>query len=348
MLGIAATLVVLAGLALQEGIPATTDDGKKVKLLPDGRWVYVIRPVVEDSVRGNRTRELKLPNSDASLWIDPEKWSVQTTEGIRTVLAHKNGKLYGVFVSEGIGGISTQAVRDAALANWQRLDANAKILAEQRHVLHGKSTMRIEAEFTTRGVTFGSIGYYFGGTKSNLQALAFTVKTEVDAYRAEMTEFIEGLEIREPAAPEAVAPAVAKLSAGKFELTYDAKKWRASKDSDGVFSLQLLAGDAYARLIPEGIEIGVEALLDIALQNAGRESASPIELADKGEMTIGGTTFRTLRFDASPKGIALSFWGCYWGGKRGAVQLIAYTGKAIFPKFEDEFRQLFQGLKILE
>ncbi len=191
----------------QPPIHATTDDGRRVLLLPDGSWrlePQAVKPQQTSAFRksAKATSKITVPYGDAIFWLDPNKWTESRRENGRVRFEHRNGKIFGMIVSENIGGVPTGAMKQPALLNARELDPEAHAVSEQRRVVNGREVLYMEFDGTTAGVPIRFSGYYHGGVRSNLQVLAYTIRSEAEALRAEMEEFLNGIEIREASTPE--------------------------------------------------------------------------------------------------------------------------------------------------
>lgn len=342
-------------LVSEAQIRATTDDGKRVQLLPDGTWKYetAVRPSPPAAATRRKsaaaTTRVAVPFGDALFWMDGARWKEQSREGGRVVFLGDDEKSFGMIVSEGLGGVPTSSMKNVALTNAKKLDPDARVVFEERRVINGRELLYLEMDVTGQGIPFRFTGYYHGGTKSNLQVIGYTVRGEFEATRKGLEEFINGIEIREPSAPEPAKTVEADpglLTYGNFLLKFDPEVWKADPPSSaGTWQLASRTGEAYAKLIAEKYEIPIDSLQQIALEKM-KEQDPKMRLVSKREVTVSGVRVRELQIDTAPGGIPVTFLGYYYGGKGGAVQLLTWSAPAEFASQRAVLQSLLDGLVI--
>lgn len=352
---LAVALLCALPLASQAQIRATTDDGKRVQLLPDGTWKYetAVRPSSPAAAARRKsaaaTTRVAVPFGDALFWMDGARWKEQSREGGRVVFIGDDAKSFGMIVSEGLGGVPTSSMKNVALTNAKKLDPNARVVFEERRVINGRELLYLEMDVTGQGIPFRFTGYYHGGTKSNLQVIGYTVRGEIEATRKGLEEFINGIEIREPSAPEPekiVEADPGQLSYGNFTLKFDPEVWKAdAPTAAGTWQLASRSGEAYAKLIAEKYEIPIDSLQQIALDKM-KEQDPKMRLVSQREITVSGVRVRELQIDTAPGGIPVTFLGYYYGGKGGAVQLLTWSAPAEFATQRALLQSLLDGLVI--
>lgn len=140
-----------------------------------------------------------------------------------------------------------------------------------------------------------------------------------------------------------------KAKHGGFSVWYDDTKWIKSpgEDEEGRIEFKLKRGDGYAIAIVEELGIPIATLKELALENA--QSAAPDTKIVFEEMrTVNGKQVLCMRMDGSVKGIPFRYFGYYYGGKQGSIQLLTFTGTQIFAKYEQDFVEFLNGLEINE
>ena len=153
--------------------------------------------------------------------------------------------------------------------------------------------------------------------------------------------------------PHSIAPrstegkTLFKAPQGNFGIWYDPAKWtvRQDADSEGRIHFKLKRGDAYALVLIEEIPVPTRNLKSVALANA-KEAASDAKITFEGTTTIDGKEVLILKMDGTVQEIPFRYYGYYYGGKNGTIQVLSFTGQAIFQKYEDEFTEFLNGLVI--
>jgi hypothetical protein len=140
-----------------------------------------------------------------------------------------------------------------------------------------------------------------------------------------------------------------KTQRGSFGIWFDEGKWKKTKtdEVDGKTYFHLIAADGYAMVISEGLSIPIESLKNIALENF-REAAPDAKIVFDEKRIVNGTEVLCLRMDGTTQGIPFSFFGYYFGGKEGTIQLVTYTGQNLMDKYKVEFTTFLNGLEIFK
>lgn len=135
------------------------------------------------------------------------------------------------------------------------------------------------------------------------------------------------------------------ISSGNFRLIYKPTKWRVQKNTTDVFELTHVKGAAYARFIIGQRRLSTEKLVEVAIEDFKKADAGAHEISREPK-TIDGVTIISLRVEAVPRGVPLTFWGYYFGGDAGTVQILTYVGSSSFEKYEPDLGELLDGLQI--
>jgi len=61
---------------------------------------------------------------------------------------------------------------------------------------------------------------------------------------------------------------------------------------------------------------------------------------------VNGAEVLMLRLEGTIQGIAFTYFGYYFGGPAGSVQVVTYTGQNLFKEFRPDFEDLLNGLKV--
>lgn len=138
-------------------------------------------------------------------------------------------------------------------------------------------------------------------------------------------------------------------SRGKFKIWYDENKWALSKavpDADGRTQFRLLSGDGYVMVIAEGLSIPLETLKQLAFDNAKGAAPDALIVAEE-KRTVNGKEILFMRIDGTVRQIPFTYYGYYYGGNEGTIQVIAFTGQNLIDKYKEEFTNFLNGLEIV-
>jgi len=138
-----------------------------------------------------------------------------------------------------------------------------------------------------------------------------------------------------------------KATQGNFGLWYDASKWSLSPNNDveGRIQFKLKRGDAYGMLIIEELPIPLTTLKAAALANA-KSAAPDAKITFEGNTNIDGKDVLIMKIDGTIEEIPFRYFGYYYGGKNGTIQVLTYTGQSLFEKYEQDLAEFLNGLVI--
>jgi hypothetical protein len=126
-------------------------------------------------------------------------------------------------------------------------------------------------------------------------------------------------------------------------LAYDPAKWTLlPSDKPGRRQLTHREGDGYALIFAERLQMPMAALKNIVLQNA-RTAAPDAKVVREEQRTVNGVTVTCLEMTGTTQGIPFRYFGYYYAGKSGTIQVITYTGDSLFPEYRADFEDLLNG-----
>ena len=138
-----------------------------------------------------------------------------------------------------------------------------------------------------------------------------------------------------------------KAPQGGFGIWYDKTKWTMEPQTDdqGRLQFKLKRGDAYAIVLIEELNIPLATLKEVALQNA-KEAAADAQIVFQETRTVNKKEVLCMKLDGTIKGISFRYYGYYYGGKLGSIQLLTFTGRDLFSKYEQDLTDFLNGLEI--
>jgi len=142
------------------------------------------------------------------------------------------------------------------------------------------------------------------------------------------------------------AISVVKARGDKFLIWYNPLKWNQKKSADSDRpTLVHKDGDIYAMILAERYAMTPEALKELALKNA-LNVAPDTKVTHEEQRIVNGKKVLCMRMDGTIEGIQFTYYGYYYAGKSGIVQLITYTSQNLFPEYEAEMTEFLNGLVI--
>ena len=133
------------------------------------------------------------------------------------------------------------------------------------------------------------------------------------------------------------------------KLRYNPAKWQqgATTTIPGRQQLRHLSGDGYAMTISERIAVPMASLKKIVLTNA-RNAAPDAAITFDETRKVNGATVEAMQITGTTQGIPFRYYGYYFSGTAGTVQIICYTGESLFPDYKADFEELLNGLQASE
>ena len=145
----------------------------------------------------------------------------------------------------------------------------------------------------------------------------------------------------------ASATSVVDIHAGSTRLSYDPARWTAEPGTDRTkMTFQHVDGDGYALVIRERLQMSLDALKEIALNNAV-QAAPDARIVFEESRVVNGAPVLCLMIEGTTSGIAFTYYGYYYSGKSGIVQIVTYTGQNLFEEYKPEFENFLNGFEVV-
>jgi hypothetical protein len=140
-------------------------------------------------------------------------------------------------------------------------------------------------------------------------------------------------------------PGLLKLDP-KVSLEYDPHLWRpTASDADGQFTFSHSSGGARALVISEPTAVPLDAVEDVALANA--QSVDPqAKVVFRHRSWNNGVAFWFLKIKATVGTIPMAYWGYFYVGEGGTVQVITYAEQSRLAEYEQDFMGFLNGLSV--
>jgi hypothetical protein len=219
--------------------------------------------------------------------------------------------------------------------------------------VNSRQVLALQIDVTYSGAPFRFYGYCYAGSSGEIQLWTYTTQSSFIKNVELFTDLLNGLQIMDqPLPPSTPSNAfsdkgVLVLNDAKVNLKYDTKKWKQKQsDEPGKFSFTHSSGDGYAMVIAERITVPTDSLPDIAFSNA--HSADPnAKIIFKETRLVNGSEVWFLKMDAEYNKIPFVYYGYYYSGNGGTVQVITYTAKSLLAEYDRDFMEFLNGLAVL-
>jgi len=152
-------------------------------------------------------------------------------------------------------------------------------------------------------------------------------------------------------AGEVIKPANATRSVqsdkGFYEIWFDPAKWKVSKSASPPkeFEITHVSGDGFGFSIVERISMPFDTVKNVAVENA-KKVAPDLKVYETEYRTVNGVKIMVLKMGGTLQGIPFVYYGYYWSGKAGTLQVVMYTSENLFSEFFPDFVQFLNGVVI--
>jgi hypothetical protein len=139
-----------------------------------------------------------------------------------------------------------------------------------------------------------------------------------------------------------------KAPKGPFGVWMNSQKWtlKDSKEETGnKLTFTHKSGDAYAMMIGERVQLSLDALKKAALENA-KGVAPDIKIVSDEKRTVNGKEMMCLKMSGTIETTPFVYYGYYYGGSEGTLQVICYTSANLFDEFKGDFDDFLNGTQI--
>jgi hypothetical protein len=133
---------------------------------------------------------------------------------------------------------------------------------------------------------------------------------------------------------------------GRMSVRYDPAKWKSTASEEiGRYEFTHTKGDGFAVVIAERTAIPTDAIADVAFQNIKKQDPSA-KLVTKQKRRISGVDVWFQIVEATTNRIPVTYYGYYYGGQFGTVQVLTYTGRNLASDYEKDFLEFLNGFRV--
>jgi hypothetical protein len=127
-----------------------------------------------------------------------------------------------------------------------------------------------------------------------------------------------------------------KAPKGNFGVWMNPDKWKQAGQSDESSIKTLFnhkSGDLYAMVIAERASLTLQALKSAAIANAKRVAPDlKVELEEPRQ--VNGKPVLLMKMTGTVQGSPFVYYGYYYGGKEGSIQVVTYMSANIFDEYK--------------
>ena len=143
---------------------------------------------------------------------------------------------------------------------------------------------------------------------------------------------------------------VVKSKKANIGIWINPKDWsftKSASNEDAEFQFQKKGEDLYGMLIAEKLEIPIEALKNIAIQNA-KSVATDIKVVSEEYRNVNGIKVLMMQMAGTIQGMKIVYCGYYYSNDTGTIQLLTYTGENLLKDYHNDIETFLNGLVKLE
>jgi len=136
-----------------------------------------------------------------------------------------------------------------------------------------------------------------------------------------------------------------------YGVQYDAQKWDILKGShfpgslfqNYEFEFSHRKSFAVGLLMADTITYPIDKIISISLKQI-KESATEFTVAYGEVFYVNNEQVYMVMLQTVEHGIPLTYYNYYYSGKRGSIQFLGYCNQEVFWKYEDDIKDLLNGL----
>jgi len=145
------------------------------------------------------------------------------------------------------------------------------------------------------------------------------------------------------AKPSNATETISVLKTASF--SYDPNKWKQTTSREpGRLTFTHVSGDGYAMVIYERLQLTPATLKRVVLGNA-HEAAPDAKIASEEKRTVNGVELMCLQITGTVQGIPIRYFGYYYAGQEGSIQVLTYSGNNLFDEYQADFEELLNGFE---
>jgi hypothetical protein len=143
----------------------------------------------------------------------------------------------------------------------------------------------------------------------------------------------------------ATASFLVKSNKFNIGLWLNPKSWSFKKGTETdayEYQFHKKGDDLYGMMITEKIQIPIEALKEVAIENA--KNAAPDLVVTKQELrNVNGIQVLMMQMNGTIQGIRFTYFGYYYSNENGTVQLLTYSSETLMKGYHNELEALLNG-----
>lgn len=186
--------------SLTTPLRAVAEDGRRVLLMPDGRW-YLDKQAGNNAAASPRPDAVSSPYRTAikgfSVKYDTRNWiplPVKEGEESKRSFKHRTLPVQGMVIADEVPANNT-VLRNIIVQNMRNAGAAVTVLIDEERDWGKNKIGHIRLLGSMQGMDYVFTTNYFANGEGNVQATCFTVQALFAKAQAECQQFIDGLTI---------------------------------------------------------------------------------------------------------------------------------------------------------
>ena len=185
---------------LAEGdLRATTQDGRKVILKPDGSWRFdaggETTPSAGLQTPANANAAETFSRGNFRIRYDDSKWLIQSEpDGSKWKFTLRGEDVYAIIIPEGLAA-QTRALKEVALNNLRKAAKQVNIVKEETRKVNGKDVLFMHVDATVNEIPLTYYYYIYGDNRGVVQLIVYTTPSQQARYEPAIFDLLNGLEV---------------------------------------------------------------------------------------------------------------------------------------------------------
>lgn len=183
--------------ATQE-LRATTEDGRKVLLSPDGKWRFNSNQLASTS-QSDSSSPYQPSVKKFSFSFNTSEWTLvprrEVDENNKRTFQHRSLPIIGMVISDEMPA-NNNAMKEIIIENAKQAGAGTLVLLDEAQRISGKDVGTIRFSANMKGMEFLFSTNYYADQDGNIQVTCFTSQSLFSKYQSDCEKFLSGLTIK--------------------------------------------------------------------------------------------------------------------------------------------------------
>ncbi len=188
-------------------IYATTEDGRLIKVYPDGKWESETKKISAVEIDESKLEKFQIPegavsikkseNYKYSIYYKPEDWKIlnyQINELSDTTMVSTNHECYAIVIAERTS-VSLETLKEAVLINAKKASSDIQTIKSEYRIVNGKKMLFLVLFGTVMDAPIKYYYYLYSGVDGAFQVIAFATGINFVNNEKKIEEILNGFAV---------------------------------------------------------------------------------------------------------------------------------------------------------